>query len=314
MPTAVPRALRTADLSEAPQGCAIGVRAHHRHRGQTDDLPQDGGGRRRRRPARARIYRRRVPDEETAPSRLGTRRRHPTPRAHRQARSRPTVLDHLRRRYGGETMAVLGLSLDRPELREHLVGGLAHLEAEVVYAARFEMATCVDDVLSRRTRALLVDARSATAAAVRTAELLATELGWDAARAHEESAAFAAIGRHDLAAAASLAGQAFPARSPDPSWSTTAGRCQPRSKSVSGPASLENGSAVAVSARRRLPRAPLRLVRHRRRCSRVPHRVGSRLVAHLSHMGAFRCRARSARCRRPAGRHRRSRSRTPVLQ
>ena len=117
------------------------------------------------------------------------------------------VLDHLRRRYGGETMAVLGLCVDRPELRERLIGGLAHLEAEVVYAARFEMATCVDDVLSRRTRALLLDARSAAAAAARTAELLAAELGWDAARVREECASFAGIGRHGLAAAASLAGQ-----------------------------------------------------------------------------------------------------------
>ena len=120
------------------------------------------------------------------------------------------VLDHLQRRYGGETMAVLGLSIDRPELRARLVDGLAHLEAEVVYAARFEMATCVDDVLSRRTRALLLDARSAAAAAVRTAELLADELGWDSARAREECAAFAGVGQHDLAAAVSLAGQGLP--------------------------------------------------------------------------------------------------------
>jgi glycerol-3-phosphate dehydrogenase len=107
-------------------------------------------------------------------------------------------------------MAVLGLSIDRPELRARLVDGLAHLEAEVVYAARFEMATCVDDVLSRRTRALLLDARSAAAAAVRTAELLADELGWDSARVREECAAFASIGQHDLAAAVSLAGQGLP--------------------------------------------------------------------------------------------------------
>ncbi len=119
------------------------------------------------------------------------------------------VLDHLQRRYGGETMAVLGLGFDRPELRERLVEGLEHLEAEVVYAARFEMATCVEDVLSRRTRALLLDARSAALAAVRTAELLAAELGWDAVRAREECAAFSGIGQHDLAAAASLADQAF---------------------------------------------------------------------------------------------------------
>ena len=82
------------------------------------------------------------------------------------------VLDHLRRRYGREAMAVLGLTVDRPELRQRLVPELTHLCAEVVYAARYEMATCVEDVLSRRTRALLLDARLAAAASARTAELL----------------------------------------------------------------------------------------------------------------------------------------------
>ena len=97
------------------------------------------------------------------------------------------VLDALRRRYGGEASAVLGLTVDRPELRAPLVPGLTHLEAEVVYAARYEMATCVEDVLSRRTRALLLDARSSAAAASRTAELLAAELGWDPSRTLDES-------------------------------------------------------------------------------------------------------------------------------
>ena len=92
------------------------------------------------------------------------------------------MLDRLERRYGGEASAVLGLIVARPELRARIVPDIPHLEAEVVYAARYEMATCVEDVLSRRTRALLLDARSAAAAAGRTAELLAIELGWDAAR------------------------------------------------------------------------------------------------------------------------------------
>jgi glycerol-3-phosphate dehydrogenase len=109
------------------------------------------------------------------------------------------ILDHLRRRYGGEAAAVLGLTVNRPELRTRLVPGLAHLEAEVVYAARYEMATCVEDVLSRRTRALLLDARSSAAAAGRTAELLAAELGWEASRAGEEAASFHLIEQHDLA-------------------------------------------------------------------------------------------------------------------
>ena len=46
-----------------------------------------------------------------------------------------------------------------PDLAEPLVPGLPYSRAEVVYAARHEMARTVDDVLSRRTRARLLGAR-----------------------------------------------------------------------------------------------------------------------------------------------------------
>jgi glycerol-3-phosphate dehydrogenase len=49
--------------------------------------------------------------------------------------------------------------------------------SEVVWAARNEMARTVEDVLSRRTRALLLDARAAIEAAPAVADLLARELG-----------------------------------------------------------------------------------------------------------------------------------------
>ena len=51
---------------------------------------------------------------------------------------------------------------------------------EVAWAARHEMARTVEDVLSRRTRALLMDARAASEAAPRVAEVLAKELGRNA--------------------------------------------------------------------------------------------------------------------------------------
>ena len=53
---------------------------------------------------------------------------------------------------------------------------LPYLEAEVIWAARWEMARTVEDVLARRTRALLLNARAAIAMAPRVAELLAAEL------------------------------------------------------------------------------------------------------------------------------------------
>jgi glycerol-3-phosphate dehydrogenase len=60
-----------------------------------------------------------------------------------------------------------------------LVPGLPYLRAEAVYAARHEMATTLEDVLARRTRAHLFDREATLAAAPDVAALLGSELGWD---------------------------------------------------------------------------------------------------------------------------------------
>ena len=51
----------------------------------------------------------------------------------------------------------------------------------VIEAARFEQARTVEDVLSRRTRALLLNAKGSQDMAARVADILAEELGHDAA-------------------------------------------------------------------------------------------------------------------------------------
>ncbi|MGD1072963.1 MAG: glycerol-3-phosphate dehydrogenase/oxidase [Bryobacteraceae bacterium] len=58
-----------------------------------------------------------------------------------------------------------------------LHSALPYTEAEVIWAVRQEMARTVEDVLARRTRALLLNARAAMAMAPRVAEILASELG-----------------------------------------------------------------------------------------------------------------------------------------
>jgi glycerol-3-phosphate dehydrogenase len=57
---------------------------------------------------------------------------------------------------------------------------LPYTEAEVRWAARYEMAQTVEDVLSRRTRSLLLDAAASIESATRVARILAEELGRDA--------------------------------------------------------------------------------------------------------------------------------------
>ncbi|HTX63539.1 MAG TPA: glycerol-3-phosphate dehydrogenase/oxidase [Acidimicrobiales bacterium] len=86
--------------------------------------------------------------------------------------------DRLFDRYGTEADSVRALWSSRPALREPVVDGLPYLGAEVVYAVRQEMAQSLDDVLCRRTRAALQDARAAARAAPAVAALMATDLGW----------------------------------------------------------------------------------------------------------------------------------------
>jgi len=79
--------------------------------------------------------------------------------------------------FGADADAVRALAAGREELAGPLHPSLPYTGAEVVWAARHEMARTVEDVLSRRTRMLLLDARASIEAAPRAASLLAAELG-----------------------------------------------------------------------------------------------------------------------------------------
>lgn len=81
--------------------------------------------------------------------------------------------------YGADAEAIRRLMDKQPELGERLHPRLPIRAAQVVWAARQEMARTVEDVLSRRTRCLLFDARASIEAAPRVASLLAKELGRD---------------------------------------------------------------------------------------------------------------------------------------
>ena len=79
-----------------------------------------------------------------------------------------------------------------PRLGAPLVPGLPYRAAEAVYAATHEWALSLDDVLSRRTRARLVDRRASVAHAEPVARLLAPHLGWDEAEIGRQLAAYRA--------------------------------------------------------------------------------------------------------------------------
>jgi glycerol-3-phosphate dehydrogenase len=88
--------------------------------------------------------------------------------------------------YGSDAPAVETLMKSDPALALPLHPRLAYPMAAVVRAARHEQARTLEDVLSRRTRALILDARAAIEAAPAVAALLARELGRDEAWAKNQ--------------------------------------------------------------------------------------------------------------------------------
>ena len=93
---------------------------------------------------------------------------------------------HLAHKYGTAASAVAKMTESDPSLALPLVQGEAPIRAQVVYAARNEMALTIEDVLARRIGLQLIGWRLAIRAAAVTGALLRREFGWSAA---EEAAA-----------------------------------------------------------------------------------------------------------------------------
>jgi glycerol-3-phosphate dehydrogenase len=102
--------------------------------------------------------------------------------------------------YGADASRVEALAAGDATLATPLHAKLPYSMAEVVWAVRFEMARTLEDVLSRRTRALLLDARSSLAAAPAVARVMAAELGRDAAWQERQLALYAAVAQAHLVA------------------------------------------------------------------------------------------------------------------
>jgi len=81
--------------------------------------------------------------------------------------------------YGSDALEIQALVREDSSLGAPLHRSLPIVGAEVVWAARAEMARTVEDVLARRTRALFLDARAAIEMAPAVARLMMTELGRD---------------------------------------------------------------------------------------------------------------------------------------
>jgi glycerol-3-phosphate dehydrogenase len=96
----------------------------------------------------------------------------------------------LAERYGHAAVDVLALAAESPELTARVSPDLPDLVAEAPFAARREQTRSLADVMLRRTRLGLLDARVLAApdspGAIAMARAMAPELGWDEAEVAEQ--------------------------------------------------------------------------------------------------------------------------------
>ncbi len=92
---------------------------------------------------------------------------------------------HLVGKFGARAGNVIAIANQQPELSTPLVEDLAPLRAEVVFAAREEMAVSIEDVLARRIGLELYGWKESLQAAPVAADLLARELGWSESAGRE---------------------------------------------------------------------------------------------------------------------------------
>jgi glycerol-3-phosphate dehydrogenase len=100
--------------------------------------------------------------------------------------------------YGSDGEKIRSLIQKDAALAERLHPALPYVKAEVVWAAREEMARTVEDVLARRTRALFLNAAAALQVAPTVAQLLARELGWNDQKVASQLADFRAVAHNYL--------------------------------------------------------------------------------------------------------------------
>ncbi|NYF80249.1 glycerol-3-phosphate dehydrogenase/oxidase [Granulicella arctica] len=105
--------------------------------------------------------------------------------------------DRYLREYGTDASTVLTLMAHDLDLAESIDSELPYTFAQVLYAVREEMARTVEDVLSRRTRSILLDAKAAMRAAPQVAALMAKELGQTSEWQQSQVAAFNQLAQTD---------------------------------------------------------------------------------------------------------------------
>jgi glycerol-3-phosphate dehydrogenase len=100
--------------------------------------------------------------------------------------------------YGSDAPLVESVIAENADFGRHLADSADVRAGQVVWSVRSEMARTVEDFLARRTRMLILDARSSIEAAPMVAELMAAELGREPAWVDEQVKAYTELANAHL--------------------------------------------------------------------------------------------------------------------
>jgi glycerol-3-phosphate dehydrogenase len=100
--------------------------------------------------------------------------------------------------YGADRDAIQSIESENGRWGDPMHPQLPYRPAEVVWAVRNEQARSVEDILSRRTRAILLDAKASMEIAETVADLIAAELNFDEQWKKTQVANFKSLAEHYL--------------------------------------------------------------------------------------------------------------------
>lgn len=100
--------------------------------------------------------------------------------------------------FGSDQPFIYSLADNNPEWKEKLHPSLPYIKAEIVWTVRNEMCMTIEDALSRRTRALLLDAKAAIESAPVVAAIMAKEMNKDTQWEKDQVAQFNATAKNYL--------------------------------------------------------------------------------------------------------------------
>ncbi len=106
------------------------------------------------------------------------------------------IAHHLHQKYGDQASRVGDLTLENPELAARLHPDFPFIRAEVVYAARCEMACTPRDFLARRIRLEMMDWSAAQQITSVVVDIMGKELGWSPSTILESARDYQALVQH----------------------------------------------------------------------------------------------------------------------